>query len=94
VGDNRRKEHYRGIITQREAEVLQMIADGRRETLQEAAKELFVSVKTVKKKPPGIRIRQIRRSHDRTQAVLRAAHRKGLIKLDGGRRFASKGAWI
>jgi two-component system response regulator DegU len=74
VGD---KETGKGIITQREAEVLQMIADGR--NTSEAAKELFVSVKTVKNHLASAYAKLD--AHDRTQAVLRAA-RLGLIKLD------------
>jgi DNA-binding NarL/FixJ family response regulator len=71
------KESAKGIITQREAEVLQMIADGR--NTSEAAKELFVSVKTVKNHLASAYGKLD--AHDRTQAVLRAA-RLGLIKLD------------
>jgi DNA-binding NarL/FixJ family response regulator len=71
------KESGKGIITQREAEVLQMIADGR--NTSEAAKELFVSVKTVKNHLASAYAKLD--AHDRTQAVLRAA-RLGLIKLD------------
>jgi DNA-binding NarL/FixJ family response regulator len=71
------KEAAKGIITQREAEVLQMIADGR--NTSEAAKELYVSVKTVKNHLASAYAKLD--AHDRTQAVLRAA-RLGLIKLD------------
>jgi DNA-binding NarL/FixJ family response regulator len=71
------KEAGKGIITQRETEVLQMIADGR--NTSEAAKELFVSVKTVKNHLASAYAKLD--AHDRTQAVLRAA-RLGLIKLD------------
>jgi DNA-binding NarL/FixJ family response regulator len=66
------------IITAREAEVLQMIADGR--NTSEAAKELYVSVKTVKNHLASAYAKLD--AHDRTQAVLKAA-RLGLIKLDG-----------
>lgn len=65
------------IITAREAEVLQMIAGGRNTT--EAARELFVSVKTVKNHLASAYAKLD--AHDRTQAVLKAA-RLGLIDLD------------
>lgn len=77
VEANAGKEAAKGIITQREAEVLQMIADGR--NTSEAAKELFVSVKTVKNHLASAYGKLD--AHDRTQAVLRAA-RLGLIQLD------------
>jgi two-component system, NarL family, response regulator DegU len=69
----------RPVITQREAEVLQLIADGNNTT--EAAKALYVSVKTVKNHLASAYAKLD--AHDRTQAVLRAA-RLGLIKLDNG----------
>lgn len=65
------------IITAREAEVLQMIAAGR--STSEAAKELYVSVKTVKNHLASAYAKLD--AHDRTQAVLKAA-RLGLINLD------------
>lgn len=77
VEANAEKESAKGIITQREAEVLQMIADGH--NTSEAAKELFVSVKTIKNHLASAYAKLD--AHDRTQAVLRAA-RLGLIKLD------------
>lgn len=65
------------VITAREAEVLQLIAYGK--TTTEAAAELYVSVKTVKNHLASAYAKLD--THDRTQAVLRAA-RLGLIKLD------------
>jgi DNA-binding NarL/FixJ family response regulator len=67
----------RSIITQRETEVLQMIANGKSTT--EAAKALFVSVKTVKNHLASVYGKLD--AHDRTQAVLRAA-RLGLITIE------------
>ena len=67
------------IITQRESEVLQMIADGKSTT--EAARDLYVSVKTVKNHLTSAYAKL--NAHDRTQAVLRAA-RLGLISLHEG----------
>ena len=64
------------LITGREAEVLQLIAEGRSTT--EAAALLFVSVKTVKNHLGSVYTKLD--AHDRTQAVLRAA-RLNLIKL-------------
>lgn len=66
----------RPLITQREAEVLQLIADGKSTT--EAAQHLYVSVKTVKNHLASAYTKLD--AHDRTQAVLRAA-RLGLITL-------------
>jgi two-component system, NarL family, response regulator DegU len=77
VEANAEKDSAKGIITAREAEVLQMIADGR--NTSEAAKELYVSVKTVKNHLASAYAKLD--AHDRTPAVLRAA-RLGLIKLD------------
>ncbi len=64
------------IITAREAEVLQLIAEGKSTT--EAARQLYVSVKTVKNHLASAYAKLD--AHDRTQAVLRAA-RLGLITL-------------
>ncbi len=64
------------LITQREAEVLQLIADGK--STVDAARTLYVSVKTVKNHLASIYSKL--EAHDRTQAVLRAA-RLGLISL-------------
>jgi two-component system, NarL family, response regulator DegU len=69
----------RPVITQREKEVLQLIADGRSTT--EAAEALYVSVKTVKNHLASAYAKLD--AHDRTQAVLRAA-RLGLITLRHG----------
>ena len=69
-------EAGRPLITQRETEVLQLIADGRSTT--EAAQQLYVSVKTVKNHLASAYTKLD--AHDRTQAVLRAA-RLGLITL-------------
>jgi two-component system, NarL family, response regulator DegU len=65
------------LITQREAEVLQLIANGR--STSEAAQELYVSVKTVKNHLGSAYAKLD--THDRTQAVLKAA-RLGIIKLN------------
>jgi DNA-binding NarL/FixJ family response regulator len=70
-------ENGRPVITAREAEVLQMIADGHSTT--EAARALYVSVKTVKNHLASAYAKLD--AHDRTQAVLRAA-RLGLVDLD------------
>lgn len=67
----------RSPITQREQEVLQLIADGKSTT--EAAKALFVSVKTVKNHLASAYGKL--GAHDRTQAVVRAA-RLGLVTID------------
>lgn len=67
------------IITAREAEVLQLIAEGKSTT--EAARLLYVSVKTVKNHLASAYAKLD--AHDRTQAVLRAA-RLGLITLPEG----------
>ncbi len=66
----------RRVITQRETEVLQLIADGM--TTSEAAAALFLSAKTVKNHLASAYGKL--EAHDRTQAVLRAA-RLGLITL-------------
>jgi len=68
----------RPVITAREAEVLQLIADGK--STSRAAEELYVSVKTVKNHLASAYMKLD--AHDRTQAVLRAA-RLGLITLPG-----------
>ena len=65
-----------GIITKREEEVLQLIADG--SSTSEVADKLFISVKTVKNHLASIY--QKLETSDRTQAVLRAA-RMGIIRL-------------
>lgn len=65
------------VLTQREIEVLQLIANGRSTTA--AAQELYVSVKTVKNHLGSAYAKLD--AHDRTQAVLKAA-RLGLIRLN------------
>jgi DNA-binding NarL/FixJ family response regulator len=64
------------LITKREEEVLQLIADGASTT--EVAEKLYISVKTVKNHLASIY--QKLDSRDRTQAVLRAV-RMGIIRL-------------
>jgi two-component system response regulator DegU len=66
-----------GVITKREEEVLQLIADGLSTT--EVAAKLYISVKTVKNHLASIY--QKLDSRDRTQAVVRAV-RMGIISLD------------
>lgn len=65
------------IISSREEEVLQLVADGL--SLPEVAERLFISVKTVKNHLASIY--QKLDARDRTQAVLRAV-RMGIITLD------------
>ena len=65
------------VISEREKEVLQLIADGLSPT--ELAGSLYISVKTVKNHLTSIY--QKLDSRDRTQAVLRAV-RMGIIRLD------------
>ncbi len=64
------------IITKREVEVLQLIAEGKSTT--EVADELFISMKTVKNHLASIYEKLD--SRDRTQAVVRAV-RMGIIKI-------------
>ncbi len=64
-------------LTPREEEILQLIADGRSTT--EAARELFISAKTVKNHLASIYAKLDAR--DRTQAVL-CAVRSGIVRLD------------
>lgn len=64
------------VITKREEEVLQLIADG--SSTSDVAEKLFISVKTVKNHLASIYAKL--ETSDRTQAVLRAA-RMGIIKL-------------
>ena len=66
-----------GLISKREEEVLQLIADGLSTT--EVAKKLYISVKTVKNHLASIY--QKLDSRDRTQAVVQAV-RMGIIRLD------------
>jgi DNA-binding NarL/FixJ family response regulator len=65
------------VVTKREEEVLQLIADGL--STPEVAASLYISVKTVKNHLASIY--QKLDSRDRTQAVLRAV-RMGIIHLD------------
>lgn len=65
-----------GVLTRREEEVLQHIADGR--STVETARDLFISVKTVKNHLASIYAKLDAR--DRTQAVL-AAVRMGIVRL-------------
>ncbi len=65
------------VISPREEEVLQLVADGL--SLPEVAARLFISVKTVKNHLASIYSKLDAR--DRTQAVLRAV-RMGIIRLD------------
>lgn len=65
------------IITKREEEVLQLIAEGLSTT--EVASSLFISVKTVKNHLASVY--QKLDSHDRTQAVVRAV-KMGIIRLE------------
>ena len=74
--DSRADEDDR-VITRREEEVLQLIADGC--STPEVASRLFISQKTVKNHLASIY--QKLDARDRTQAVLRAV-RMGIIRLD------------
>ena len=65
------------VITKREEEVLQLIADGL--STPEVAAKLYISIKTVKNHLASIY--QKLDSRDRTQAVVRAV-RMGIIRLD------------
>jgi len=65
-----------GVITKREEEVLQLIAEGASTT--EVASQLYISVKTVKNHLSSVY--QKLDSRDRTQAVVQAA-RMGIIRL-------------
>ena len=66
-----------GIISKREEEVLQLIAEGASTT--EVAERLYISVKTVKNHLASVY--QKLDSRDRTQAVVRAV-RMGIIRID------------
>lgn len=65
------------VITRRETEVLQLIADGR--STPEVAADLYISQKTVKNHLASIY--QKLEARDRTQAVLQAV-RMGIVRLD------------
>lgn len=70
-------EQAEPVITKREEEVLQLVADGL--STQEVAERLYISLKTVKNHLASIY--QKLDSRDRTQAVVRAV-RMGIIKID------------
>ena len=70
------KDHE-ALLSAREEEVLQQVADGL--SLPEVAAQLFISVKTVKNHLASIY--QKLDARDRTQAVLRAV-RMGIVRLD------------
>jgi DNA-binding NarL/FixJ family response regulator len=72
-----RAEDEERLITNREEEVLQLIADGL--STPEVAAKLFISQKTVKNHLAAIY--QKLDARDRTQAVVRAV-RMGIISLD------------
>jgi two-component system, NarL family, response regulator DegU len=67
----------RPSLTKREEEVLRLLATG--VSIREAARQLFISVKTVKNHLASIY--QKLDAHDRSQAVLKAV-RMGLIRLN------------
>jgi len=69
--------HADEIISKREIEVLQLIAEGA--STPEVAEQLYISVKTVKNHLASIY--QKLDSRDRTQAVVRAV-KMGIIRLD------------
>jgi two-component system response regulator DegU len=69
--------HDESVISKREVEVLQLIAEGA--STPEVAEQLYISVKTVKNHLASIY--QKLDSRDRTQAVVRAV-RMGIIRLD------------
>jgi DNA-binding NarL/FixJ family response regulator len=74
---DRARKGEEAIISPREEEVLQLVADGL--SLPEVAEKLFISQKTVKNHLASIY--QKLDARDRTQAVLRAV-RMGIIRLD------------
>ena len=67
----------RPLISKREEEVLRLMATG--VSIPEAARQLYISIKTVKNHLSSIY--QKLDSHDRAQAVLKAV-RMGLIHVD------------
>jgi two-component system, NarL family, response regulator DegU len=73
----RTNDGHTPVISGREEEVLQLVADGM--SLPEVAAALYISVKTVKNHLASIYAKLDAR--DRTQAVLRAV-RMGIIRLD------------
>lgn len=76
-GDARTSATSEGLLTQREEEVLKLIADGAATT--EVAAALYISTKTVRHHLSSIYEKL--ESRDRTQAVIRAV-RMGIIRLD------------
>lgn len=70
-------DNAEGVITKREEEVLQLIAEGL--STPEVAASLYISVKTVKNHLASIYAKLD--SRDRTQAVLRAL-KMGIVKLN------------
>jgi DNA-binding NarL/FixJ family response regulator len=77
VAANAQASKVRGLITKREEEVLQLIADGC--STPEVASELYISQKTVKNHLASIY--QKLDARDRTQAVLTAV-RLGIVALN------------
>lgn len=77
LGQAQQAANAEPIITKREEEVLQLIADGL--STQEVAERLYISLKTVKNHLASIY--QKLDSRDRTQAVVRAV-RMGIIRID------------
>jgi DNA-binding NarL/FixJ family response regulator len=75
--DRSRDDDEERLITKREEEVLQLVADGC--STPEVAERLFISQKTVKNHLAAIY--QKLDARDRTQAVVRAV-RMGIIRLD------------
>ncbi len=75
--ESRRAANGGSVISPREEEVLQLIADGL--SLPEVSAQLFISIKTVKNHLAAIYAKLDAR--DRTQAVLRAV-RMGIIRLN------------
>jgi DNA-binding NarL/FixJ family response regulator len=75
--DQRAKDEDERIVTKREEEVLQLIADGC--STPEVAERLYISQKTVKNHLASIY--QKLDARDRTQAVLQAV-RMGIVHLD------------
>ena len=75
--DDRSKTEEERVVTKREEEVLQMIANGC--STPEVAENLYISQKTVKNHLASIY--QKLDARDRTQAVLQAV-RMGIVHLD------------
>lgn len=77
VGQRPHEDRYTQAITKREEEILRLMATG--VSIPEAARQLYISVKTVKNHLSSIY--QKLDCHDRAQAVLKAI-RTGIIQLD------------